>query len=278
MEQLFISTSLLSRSLRVLALPALLVLLCACSSTPTFHTHPEFLQRKEALKRVGLILPTVTMFEEQGSYRTVPRPEWGELAAQRLAEAFTAEAAARQLPLVVIAADSPRAAALADLFAPLDRSIIAHAYQRGGGYVSDEPLHNPVPPFAYEVGPLDELLLDDHLDGVWLISATNLLPTPVARLGDSALIAMSLVSGLGAHPVPALVLDKFELHAALFDRSGTLLFHCIVADLRLSTPPGQEDEEGTETSGTGLVDLRDDRYARAAIKSILSLYRQGLNR
>lgn len=266
-----------------LLLPALAsLLLGACTASPTLRTHPELPQRKAALQRVGLIPALVTVFEEQARYRTIPHPEWSAEAAQRLTEAFVAEAAARQLPLLLLEGAAEETAAVADLFAPLEMSIRAHAYQKGLGYIGDEPFPGGERPFSYSLGSLEELLGPAQLDAVWLISATNLLPTPAAQLGDAGQVALSFVSAFGMHPVPALILDKLQLRVALFERSGTLLFYDIIEQVVPPPSAGQgalpapAGEDGTGDYATTRIDLRDPLFARACVKAIFAEYRRGV--
>lgn len=248
-------------------------LLAACTpAAPPFLTHPELPQLRDRLQRVGLIPPSVTMAEEQARYQLVPHPDWGEEATRRLVAAFVAEAAARELPLTVLDAADPQVAEVSDLFATLEIGLLAHDYRRGGGHVSDEPLAGVPRPFRYGIGPLDDLLAAEHLDGVWLITARNLLPTPAARLGDAGQVTMAILAGLALVPAPVLILDKFELHGALFDREGRLLFHGVVADLSLPAAPSSDDE----TTDSLPLDLRRDEVARTAVKALLRLYRQGV--
>lgn len=241
----------------------LLMFLCACTIRPTIRTHPELAQRKHNLQRVGLIPPTIAMFEEKAHYRTKAHSEWGAVATQSLAKAFVAEAKERQMPLLLLDADQPQVAEVADLFAALDLSITAHDYGPETGQLFDEHFTESLPPFVRVLGPLDGLQEGEDLDGVWLIQGINLLPTPAARWGDAGVVTMAVIAAIGLQPASLRLLDKFELHAALVDRSGAVLFHCVIG-------------EAHPQEGFVPVDLRDERYARAVVKAIFTAYRQGV--
>jgi hypothetical protein len=225
------------------------------------------------------------MYEEQARFKLVPHDEWSREATEAVRKAFLDETAAVRMPLKVINGEDRELDDMLDLFSAVDFSIRRHVYSRGFGSVGDEPFPEKAPSFDYSLGPAREMMERHRVDAVWIVTGFNLLPTAGAKLGDAVTVLLSILSGLGGAPVPALVLIKVELRAALVDKEGTILFYCKLNEEDLppaAQNPGQFNiSEGANTSraaeeGPLEKDIRNPKTARQYIRALLSEYRKAV--
>lgn len=213
--------------------------------SPKYRLHPELLQRKNAIRTVGLLPPMVTMYKSG----LVVNDNWSHEARESLRKAFVDEMAAVGLSLTPISGESREANDIADLSKAVDFSIGRHAYDNR----FQETFREQVLSFDYSLGSTREMMERHQVDVVWVVTGYNLPPTP--GRDALAILLTILLNVMGPFPGPMPV-TKIEFRAALVDKSGTILFY-----YRDWPPSG---------------DLRDPRFARERVRELLSEYRMAV--
>ncbi len=252
-------------------LAVLMTAAVGCASAPLYRTHPELQQRKGAIRTVGLLPPTITMYEEQYRFKLIPHDEWAPEAAEAVRKAFIDEMAAIRVPLVVISGEDRELNDIAGLFSAVDFSITRHVYGITG---RADTFPEKVRYFDYSLGPVQEMMERHSVDALWFVSGFNLFPTKGTQAADTAGVLLEILSGMGGHPVPALRLRKIELRAALVDKSGTIFFYCKLGEENVPLV-GQSTDQAAEEAPLK-KDFRDARTARQYIRALLTEYRKAV--
>jgi hypothetical protein len=278
------------RSARVLLLSLLAAVLAAtagCASAPPYRTHPELPRRKSGIAAVGVLPPSITMFEEQARFglnEAIPHDEWSSAAVDAVARAFAEEMAADHVPLVPIPAEDPEAKEFVAIYSAVEFSILRHAFEKNTGEILPrEPFPEQIRTLDYSLGPVAELMDRHHVDAVWIVRGFNLLPTTGATVKHGVDITLSILSALGGIVVPVIDLQKIQLRVALVDRTGSILYYG-VADDRTASPDAEPPIQASPADGGPVpvspeeptyppVDLRDPRAARHYLQAALSAYR-----
>lgn len=260
-------------------LAAAVAAMTGCATAPPVLTHPELPQKRDRIAVVGVLPPTIRMFEEQarlGMNEAVPRDEWSSAATDVVARAFADEMAADGVGLVPIGVDDPDASELAELYNAVEFSILRHAFEKNTGeLVPREPFPEKLRAPDYSLGPAVEFMERHHVDAVWFVGGFNLLPTTGAKVKHGVDVFFAVLGALGGVAVPVLDLQKIQIRAALVDRTGTILYFGI-ADDRTAKPGAEPPAEAAATEQEPTfphVDLRDPRAARHYLRAALSGYR-----
>lgn len=283
-------------SIRMACLLAIFMTAVAgCASAPLYRTHPEWPQRKSEIKTVGLLPPMISMYEEKYSLfmnKVVPHDNWSLEATEAVQKAFIDEAAAVHLPAKVINGEDRDLNDMLDLYSAVDMTITRHVWESHGelfpesGVIQSpphpydnikglEPFPGKAHSFDYSLGPVRETLERNEIDAVWIVTGFNLLPTTGAQLGDEADYFFSFVGALaGANTNPS-VFKKFELRAALVDKSGDILFYALLDDSNVpNEAPGNRSSDQAAAKAPVIEDVRDPGTARRYIRALLSEYRK----
>src|SRR5512138_2710141 len=168
----------LLRSFRPAVLPCLfalsLAVVAGCASA-SYRAHPELPRRSGSIRTVGLLPPSVALFEERSGFKLVPNDAWSLAANETIRSAFRDEMAAKGRPLVLLGEDDPEVADVSDLFGAVDVAITSYDFQKGGGYQYDEPFPGRENSFDYALGPVREVLARHGVDAAWCVTGFNLL-------------------------------------------------------------------------------------------------------
>ena len=240
-----------------------------CASS--YRTHPEWSQRKSAIRNIGLLPPMVTMYGWQSYNQLVVNDEGSLEANESLSKAFVDEMAAGSLSLTTISGESREVDDIADLSKAVDLSIGRHAYANN----THETFREKEQPFDYSLGSAREMMERHQVDVVWVVTGYHvpLSLQPERPTRDPLEIAVRIFAvgvmggpyGISAHQAhqhlervggdfPVRV--EVEFRAALIDKSGTILFYY----------------RDWPSSG----DLRDPRFARDLVRDLLSEYRKAV--
>lgn len=221
------------------------------------RTSPSLAAESAAIRRVGLLPPLVTVYQEQvrvtAVQELVRREDWTHQAGDNLQRAFADELASARQSLVAIDGEEREVGELADLFSAVDRSVRRHAYGE-----MDEEFPERAASFDYSLGSAAELMERQRVDAVWIVAGANLVPTTGAHARDAIDVVLAVVAALGRAPAMTTVLEKLELRAALVARNGDVLFFC-----RL---------RAGDVASSG--DLRGIEYARSVVRKVLDEYRE----
>lgn len=271
-------------SIRIACLLAAVVATAAGCASPLYRTHPDLPARTNAIRAAGLLPPAIAMYEEQFRFKLVPHGEWAPAAATAVRDALVAEMTAAGFPVAPIDAGDPELVEMAELFGAVDFSIERHAYDDGW----KETFPGKARALDYALGPAAETMERHRVDAVWFVAGFNLLPTTGTRIADAVDVLLSIVSAAGGGPGVSTNLVKLELRAALVDKSGTVLFHCVLRQPdvgRARQGEGRADSANAESgvgppAGDGSLpdDIRDPRVARLWAKAVLSEYRKAAAR
>ena len=271
----------------------LLVLMLAaagCASVPSYKAHPELLQRKGGIRTIGLLAPTVSLYEEQprfGLNKLEQHDEWSPAAVEAVTKAFSAEMAAQGYTVVTVAADDSELKEAAELFSAVEFSIQRHAWDVPTDTMPPrEPFPEKVKTLDYSIGPLQAALEKHNVDAVWIVRGFNLLPTTGAVLKEGLEVMVGILAAAGGAVFPTAQFRKIELRTALVDRNGTVLYYGVADDQ--GGWPTRESPDGSVPARSGELepvrseehvnlekDLRDPRVARHFIRAALSGFREG---
>lgn len=267
-----------TRPLRAICLLAAAA--AAGCASPLYRTHPDLSAGKSTTGRMGLLPPTIAMYEEQYRFKLVPREEWSRQATDAVRKAFVEEMTAAGIPVAAIDGEDRELAEIAGLYAAVDFSIARHVYENA--------LHEAFPAkaraFDYSVGPAAEAMERHRVDAFWIVTGTNLLPTVGTRIADVVDVLMAIAGGLGGAPTFSSVLMKLDFRAALVDRNGTILFFCKLGPADLWQAPGSHDSADVsaaagsagpaEKEGFVREDLRAPGIARRYVRALISEFRK----
>lgn len=224
---------------------------------PLHRTSPRLGAESGAIRRVGLLPPLVTVYQEQvrvtAVQELVRREDWTHQAAENLQRAFADELASARQSLAAIDGEERELGELADLFSAVDRSVRRHAYGE-----MDEEFSERAASFDYSLGSAAELMERQKVDAVWIVAGANLVPTTGAQARDAIDVLLAVVAGLGRAPAMTTILEKLDLRAALVGRNGDVLFFC-----RL---------HAGDVASSG--DLRQPEFARSVVRAVLDEYRK----
>jgi hypothetical protein len=240
------------------ALLAAACLLAGCAATP-YRTSASWSARKPEIRRVAVLPPLVTLYEEQARQLMpflVKSDEWSATACENLRGAFEEELAAEGATVSRIQGEEKELDDLADLFSVVDLSIRRHVYGE-----SQEEFAERSRAVDYSLGSCAEWMERQQIDAFWILGGSNLVPTSGARARDAFDNAMVLLAALGRAPTMSTVLQKLDLRAALVARDGSILFFT-----RIRNADVHGEEPGTPAVG----DLRDPGYAQRVVREILA--------
>ena len=229
---------------------SVLVLTTGCVTTPDWYrnyqqpyrAHPDLARRTQGVKVVGLLPPTIKIYELSAGGDRELRDDWSaagrETVLKTLAEAFKD----RGIALKPLAVDKDMQAPLEDLTAlyrAVSYSIVEHTYKH-------PPFQTKLENFEYSVGPVDDVLRKQQADAFLIVYGIDQISTA----GRKALRGVGLVLG-SVTGQPVLSQGTTALNIALLDRSGTVLWYKIAGD-------------------DGGYDLRDGKSARAFIQRLVA--------
>lgn len=247
--------------MRASGLVVLAALLAAgCASSPRTRVHAALAAERAAIHAVGLAPPGVSMVHLPASHRLEPREDWSKDAAAALHDAFVAEFGGAPAVATLPAGD-PELDDVLDLFAVTDFSIRQHAYK--GPQKFPEKLGT----FDWTLGPCAEWMKERGVDAVWIVHATNLLPTAGAKFVEGVSMTLAVLGAMGGLAVNPNVPDRLDVRAALVDRAGRILYYDRIGphDVPAAAAGGADDAADAEAVPR---DLRDPRYARAVVHAL----------
>jgi hypothetical protein len=242
--------------------------------SPLYRTNAAWPAAKGAIRRVALLPPLVTLYEEQVQYTLqvlVPMDDWSRAAAGNLRDAFRAELPAAQLALSEIQGEEPEIGDMEDLFSAVDLSIRRHVYGE-----MDEEFPERARALDYSLGSAAGLMDRQGIDAVWIVAGTNLVPTVGAQVRDAIDLLMEIAAALGGRATLSTRLEKLDFRAALVGKDGDILFFCVIhgLDVPSAEPAARAGEVRTREVRTGEVrrDLRDPEFARRVVRKVLAEY------
>jgi hypothetical protein len=202
-------------------------------------------QTTPAIRRTGLLPPSIVLFEERAGTGGSPQPraDWSSPAVSAVSSAFIAELAARQMePAVVIRPDELDPADLSGLYSVPD------LVSRDDGHQFPESLLSA----DYPAASVAAVMQRHRLDAVWVVSGIAILP-----------------GGGTASSGPAAATEKMTadrkrllLRLALLDGQGKVLYSDVV------------DSSAAAAKEAPLpVDLRDPQAARRSVGALLAEFR-----
>lgn len=244
--------------MRVRALVVLAALLAAgCASSPRMRSHAALAAERPTLHTVGLAPPIVRVYHLPASHRAELRDEWSTAAVAIVHDAFVEEFGGPRA-VASLSADDPGLGEVLDLFAVTDFSVRRHAYK------TPEEFPEKRDTFDWTLGPCADWMTTRGVDAVWIVHATNLLPTAGAKFVEGLAVTLAVLGALGGAGSNPNLPSRLEVHAALVDRAGRLLYYDVLGVKDVPSPAEGDADEGHGDPR----DLRDPRYARAVVHAL----------
>lgn len=225
--------------------------------------------RGDALPSQLLAPPMLTVYEQAFTERAFPKEAWSREASETVQRAFLDEAAARGLAVEAIEGAPREADDMADLFAMVDLSLRRHAWRS-----SPEAFAPNLS--GYSLGPAVEWPQGQKADAVWWIGGANLIPTTGTAAAETVGCMLALAATAFLAPIPPPIVPKVELRAALADRTGAILFYCVIGPGDLSAAEEPFTGGNAPRGSTPSQDLRNPATARLAARAILERYRKAV--
>lgn len=182
-----------------------------------FRTPPDFRQRIQNVKTIGILIPEMKIFEITSGGVKELRPEWCDEAFGHVKSAFTAEFQrfGYELKDVDPGADSEKEVQeMLSLHEAVVASILPHAYDGPGLFPAKKTN------FDYTVGPIDNIVGLAGVDALLVVRGVD----EVSSSGRKAMQTFGILAGLAVGIVATPNMGKTLLFVSLIDRSGDLLW------------------------------------------------------
>jgi len=208
-------------AIRWLAVSFLLVFLFPAAGfaaeQETFRAPPDFRQRIQKIKTIGILKPEMKIFEITSGGVKEARPEWCDEACGFVKTALTAEFQrfGYELKAVDPGTDSEKEVReMLTLHETVIASILPHAYDGPGLFPAKKTN------FDYTVGPIDNIVRLAGADALLVVRGVD----EVSTSGRKAMQTLGILAGMAVGILTTPNMGKTFLFVSLIDRSGDLLW------------------------------------------------------
>lgn len=207
-------------AIRWLAIAFFLVILAPAAGFTAeqepFRAPPDFLQRMQKVKTIGILKPEVKVFEITSGGVKELRPEWCDEACGIVKSGITAEFRRFGFELKAIDPGKDSEGEVREMLA-LHEAVVAgilrHAYDGPGLFPAKKTN------FDYTVGSIDNIV-GPTADALLVVSGIDEISTS----GRKAMQTLGILAGAAVGIVTSPNMGKTFLFVSLVDRSGDLLW------------------------------------------------------
>jgi len=183
----------------------------------TFRAPPDFRQRMQKVRTIGILSPDVKIFEITSGGVKELRPEWCDEACGLVKSAVTAEFRRFGYELKAIDPGKDSEGEVREMLA-LHEAVVAgilrHAYDGPGLFPAKKTN------FDYTVGPIDNIVRPAGADALLMVRGID----EVSTSGRKAMQTLGILAGAAVGIITTPNMGKTFLFVTLIDRSGDLLW------------------------------------------------------